>query len=712
MKKSNKIIQTTLAFRACLLIIIVCGFTSTLMGVVRSNPISHYERPVGQNGPYKDRVIVFMHGIFGDADTTWTSRSGTYWPKLLLGDSAFDDSDVYVANYESPISGNTLSVDEVVANLNGRLAANGVFTKHREVVFVCHSLGGIIVQQLLLTFREQAKKVPFIYFFAVPEEGSQIATLGKWFSSDPLLEALFHGNENNYLLTLENQWRAAHFKIRRYCAYEKKPVKGTVLIVDRLSGTRDCYEPPIPVNEDHFGIVKPDSKQHDSYIALRNAVLDNPISHKPIAISRPLMKEGRFTTLIPFHAEWKNAPILLNEITSDPHEDFYSDLVGLADRPDVPPPGWPPYQERRFDSLDEQFSFVARLVQFEVFKSIYSLHKGVSGGIKWTAGVGVTPIDKKPIVPPDAVPYPTQDIMKVLSQSEFLKPFDRSLWNRAPIVMPFGTHISFSEHKNPEKGEVFTCVIRLERVGFFTVDFDVQSGVGMNNQLPAGFSSRAIQGTTTYTLGVTMKYVIQRRTDQGFRPDRYALWLDSLFDGLQKKIGFDADSKGSQTESSHSNAEKPDVALRLIYQKSPALILVNQSSTIARNIKWAFAIWNIDLPDRNDPLPIPISTADWIKAHEESGPQSLFETSLVNPLLKPGDRLFGSASVDCSDCDRGRTYIVYIVWGDTGWFAEVENDKTGKLIIPNNFLKPARMEFFKTLEAAVPVQSRITIKEK
>ena len=40
----------------------------------------------------------------------------------------------------------------------------------------------------------------------------------------------------------------------------------------RLSGSRHCDEPPIPINEDHAGIVKPCSREADAYVALRNAV--------------------------------------------------------------------------------------------------------------------------------------------------------------------------------------------------------------------------------------------------------------------------------------------------------------------------------------------------------------------------------------------------------------------------------------------------------
>ena len=155
--------------------------------------------------------------------------------------------------------------------------------------------------------------------------------------------------------------------------------------------------------------------------------------------------------------------------------------------------------------------------------------------------------------------------------------------------------------------------------------------------------------------------------------------------------------------------ELPDVALRFVYPKSPALVLANQSAVIARDIKWLVILWNMDLPDRNDPLPIPVSTFDWIRPHTQGGPQNLFGSPIVASLLKPGNRLFGSASVICPECARGRTYIVYIVWDDGGWFSEVENEKSGNPLTPPNFLEASRIEYFKALEAAASTQSRTPI---
>jgi tetratricopeptide (TPR) repeat protein/pimeloyl-ACP methyl ester carboxylesterase len=269
---------------------------SIIAGSARRNesgPTSHYERPSAKEGPFKQRVIVFVHGIFGNSDDTWTSSNGAYWPKLLLNDGAFSDFDVYVANYESPILGNTLTPDEVAATLNNQLTADGVFSKHRQVVFICHSLGGLLVQRLLLTFREHAAQVPFVYFFGEPGEGAEVASIGRWLSSDPLVATLQHNGPNEYLLNTETQWRAAHFGIRRYCAYETKPLAGALKVVDRLSGTRNCDEPALPIGEDHWDIVKPTNVGHESYVALRTAVLANPIQDRfPVETSSKVRAQG------------------------------------------------------------------------------------------------------------------------------------------------------------------------------------------------------------------------------------------------------------------------------------------------------------------------------------------------------------------------------------------------------------------------------------
>ena len=155
----------------------------------------------------------------------------------------------------------------------------------------------------------------------------------------------------------------------------------------------------------------------------------------------------------------------------------------------------------------------------------------------------------------------------------------------------------------------------------------------------------------------------------------------------------------------------PDVAMRFVSPQEPLLLLENESAAIAREIKWVVALWNTDLPERDDPLPIPISIFDWLKPHAVSGPQSLFGSQLVKPLVKPGDHLLGSATAICPECSRGHTYIVSITFGTGGWYAEDKEDYSGKLLVPSNFHKETRERFLAQLPAIVPEKSRIPIGE-
>jgi pimeloyl-ACP methyl ester carboxylesterase len=232
---------------------------------------AHYQRNEG-----KDRVIVFVHGVYGSAATTWTcSQGNTSWPELMVGDDTFKNSDIYVVDYPSPKIGNIMSIDEEVSNIMNRMTDAKVFD-HSEVVFLVHSLGGLITQRLLLTHRELIPKVKFIYFFSTPEEGAQVARLGHVLNNDPLLQQMFHGDENTYIESIETDWIGARLDMPRYCAFERRPTKG-ILVVDRLSATRLCNCEPVALYADHSTIVEPCDRNDGSYIAFRNAYRENPV---------------------------------------------------------------------------------------------------------------------------------------------------------------------------------------------------------------------------------------------------------------------------------------------------------------------------------------------------------------------------------------------------------------------------------------------------
>lgn len=158
--------------------------------------------------------------------------------------------------------------------------------------------------------------------------------------------------------------------------------------------------------------------------------------------------------------------------------------------------------------------------------------------------------------------------------------------------------------------------------------------------------------------------------------------------------------------------ERPTIALQFVYPKRPALLVINQSGVVAREIKWVVVLWNLDrLPDHDDPLPIPVKTFDWLRPHTRGGPIGLWGFPGVAALAEPGSRLFGSASVICPDCKRGRTYWVFVKFGQNGWYAELQDETSGAIKIPRGVkteqLKAALERFMLT----IPESDRVPIGE-
>lgn len=231
------------------------------------HPGSRYVR----HEPGNRVVIVFVHGVFGDAKTTWTSSNRTYWPDLLLKDPHFNGADVFVYSYPSPALGKSLTIDELADDM--RLVFDGADPKvfdHTEVVFLTHSMGGLVARAFLLKYRNLAPKVRFMYFYATPTTGSAIGNVAAAISRNPQLRGLMTFPDQQYLPALQSNWLAAGFPIASYCAVEEQATYG-VQIVSRESATNMCTQPLDPINADHINIVKPSDMADRSYIAFRNA---------------------------------------------------------------------------------------------------------------------------------------------------------------------------------------------------------------------------------------------------------------------------------------------------------------------------------------------------------------------------------------------------------------------------------------------------------
>jgi len=240
-------------------------------------------------GNLKPRVIVFVHGIHGDRET-WRASNGAYWPQMIQTDPHFQNSDVVVAEYPTPSLRGKLSSVQLAQILWQKLQQQHVW-EHQEVVFIAHSLGGILTEEMLLGHPADAARVRFVVAYSTPHEGSFVASLAKIYDSDPLLTDLRNSNDNSFLMDLEQRWRSTGSvsKIHRYCAYETqdtaagagmgKYLGARARVVTYYSATYGCDvdTPPQKIDADHINIARPASRTADAYTFFAKVYRNNPI---------------------------------------------------------------------------------------------------------------------------------------------------------------------------------------------------------------------------------------------------------------------------------------------------------------------------------------------------------------------------------------------------------------------------------------------------
>jgi pimeloyl-ACP methyl ester carboxylesterase len=237
----------------------------------------------------KPRVIVFVHGIHGDRET-WRAPNGAYWPQLIQTDPHFQQSDVVVAEYPTPSMRGQYSTEQLSQILWQGLKRQKVW-EHKEVVFIAHSLGGIVTEEMLLNHPAEAAHVPFIVSYSTPHQGSFVASLAKIYDSDPLLTDLRDSNDNSFLMDLEQQWRSTPSvtRIHRFCAYEAldtaagagvgRYLRAHTRVVTYYSATYGCDVDTAPqkIVADHIDIVRPANRSADAYTFFARVYRNNPI---------------------------------------------------------------------------------------------------------------------------------------------------------------------------------------------------------------------------------------------------------------------------------------------------------------------------------------------------------------------------------------------------------------------------------------------------
>nr|PZN63532.1 MAG: hypothetical protein DIU62_10935 [Pseudomonadota bacterium] len=237
-------------------------------------------------------AIVFVHGLFGDTVRTWTNGKGErFFDFVAKHPDIAGKVEIFAFGYPSSMfASGSFDIQASAKALHEMLKHHGVLT-YEKIVFVGHSMGGLVVMRELLMNRDLPSEVPVIVLIATPQEGAEIARIADHIARNPALSQLKPADRNDLLKILNDDWRAWPERPRVRCAYENRSTRG-VMIVKWSSGTRFCDEPPVEVSADHIDIVKPDGPNHLAVVtvtnALRELVLDPALEPR---LEMPALKE-------------------------------------------------------------------------------------------------------------------------------------------------------------------------------------------------------------------------------------------------------------------------------------------------------------------------------------------------------------------------------------------------------------------------------------
>jgi alpha-beta hydrolase superfamily lysophospholipase len=154
--------------------------------------------------------VVFVHGLTGTPLETWTV-GGEYWPKWLCND--LPGVGVYAIGYPAGLfekwAKKEMNLHERAGNILEHLAGYGF--GERPLAFISHSLGGILVKEILRASKEStdedlgriAQNTRLAVFLATPHTGASLAAIMKF--AVPRLASNFIdllSNDAGYLTSL------------------------------------------------------------------------------------------------------------------------------------------------------------------------------------------------------------------------------------------------------------------------------------------------------------------------------------------------------------------------------------------------------------------------------------------------------------------------------------------------------------------------------
>lgn len=226
--------------------------------------------------------LLFLHGLTGDPLETWKDGEN-FWPDWLAEE--FQHLNIYTAGYPASIfaqwANKEMDLFERASNLLEHMAGLGL--GKRPIIFVVHSLGGLLAKQILRRANDSAdddyKKISdstrLLVFLSTPHTGSSLAsalTLLPGTSSHIELLANGCGFLDDLNLFYRN-FALQRSDLKTVVYYEKFKTHKAAIVVTRESADPGVVKTePVAVDKDHISICKPSDKEDVIYLGVKRHI--------------------------------------------------------------------------------------------------------------------------------------------------------------------------------------------------------------------------------------------------------------------------------------------------------------------------------------------------------------------------------------------------------------------------------------------------------
>lgn len=216
-------------------------------------------------------TIVFVHGLGGEPAATWGR-----FPDLIKADPDLKDCEIVSFGYPTslfswPFSRKYPKIQTLSDALRTQLDVQ--FGDRRNVILVCHSLGGLIGRRYLVDLikRKDELRVLGILLYAVPNDGASLARVAGYIAwRHNQLRQLCQ--DSDLIRDLDSDWETSEIARRVNVRY----VVGALdRVVSERSARSSWGQPNVDVVADrgHIELVKPERSNDLPYLIFRKFAL-------------------------------------------------------------------------------------------------------------------------------------------------------------------------------------------------------------------------------------------------------------------------------------------------------------------------------------------------------------------------------------------------------------------------------------------------------